>query len=497
MGAKSKLLGLMRGGAVRSLLCLVASLGLAAGTNAADLDWPVKAPPPLPDLTWKGVTLIGAIDVAGQYEQNGAPYAGNVYTPAGLITPWNRSAQFLFAPNQSLQSYIGVKVEEDITSNLKFIARLETGFNPTTGEISDALKEMRNQNGIALNQQVANGDGGRAGQILNGEAFVGFDSKQFGIVHIGRNSVASLDMLSAYDPLASYGFSLFGYVGFLAGMGSAETGKIDESIKYMNSWGPIRTELFYGRPDTNAKDFYQGTIGFVRPEFSFDFLAGQAHDMVSATALAGPSFLGSPFLGARVFDSTIYGAFAKYTFNVGGLGPTSTPESKFTVSGGYSRLDLSNPADGGWAPGHETIGGYQIGPALSTNGSISFGVVNYGYTGGDRNIDISFLSGKYQYDSQMAFSLGYYRYDQNSFGLGVNNIAGIVAPSYSKTACNSSTFINCAGTMQSAGFRADYQWNKNLMFYAGLAWSKVSGGFAFSYLSTSTIDPTVGVRFTF
>ena len=219
--------------------------------------------------------------------------------------------------------------------------------------------------------------------------------------------------------------------------------------------------------------------------------------MVSATALAGPSFLGSPFLGARVFDSTLYGAFAKYTFNVGGHGPINTAESKFTVSGGYSHLDLTNPSDGGWAPGHETIGGYQIGPALSTNGSISFGVVNYGYTGGDRIIDISFLAGKYQYDSQLAVSLGYYRYDQNSFGLGVNNLAGIVAPSYSRTACNSSTFINCAGTMQSVGLRADYQWNKNLMFYAGLAWSKVSGGFAFSYLTTSTYDPTVGVRFTF
>jgi hypothetical protein len=137
----------------------------------------------------------------------------------------------------------------------------------------------------------------------------------------------------------------------------------------------------------------------------------------------------------------MYGFFAKYVFGLGGGGPLSTSESIFTLSGGYQRLDFSNPADGGFAAGHTTIGDYQIGPALATNGSIATGIVNYGYTGGDRLMDISFIAGKYQYNSQLAFSLAYYRYDQNSFGFGVNSIPGIVAPSYSKTNCSSSAFF--------------------------------------------------------
>ncbi|WMT76428.1 porin [Bradyrhizobium sp. Ash2021] len=498
MGSKSRFVKSIIRGTGKSFACAVASAGFVASASAADLDGLVlKAPPVMPDLTWHGITLIGAIDVSGQYEQHGAPYAGGATTSSSLITPWNRSPQWLFAPSQSLQSFLGVKVEEPITSDVKFIARAEMGFNPTTGDISDALKSTQRMNGIPLNLQSMNGDGSRAGQILNGEAWAGFDSKPWGTIHIGRNNAVALDMLGAYDPLASYGFSLFGYVGLLAGQGSAETPRIDDSIKYLNSWGPIRTELMYGHPNTNAKDFFQGTIGFVRPNFSIDLIAGHVSDMLLVNALAGPANLGSQFLGARVFDTNMYGFLAKYVFDLSGGGVLATSESKFTLSGGYQRLDFSNPADGGFAPGHTTIGDYQIGPVFSTSASIATGVVNYGFTGGDRLVDISFIAGKYQYDSHLSLALAYYRYDQNSFGLGVNAIPGIVAPSYSSKSCSSSAFFNCSGNEQVVSFRADYQWTKNLMLYAGIAYSKVNGGFAFSYLTTSTFDPTVGLRFTF
>jgi predicted porin len=498
MSSKTRFLGRITSGTGRNLACAIASISFAASASAADLDASfLKAPPVMPDLTWHGITLIGAIDVSGQYESKGAPYAGSVYTPSSLITPWNRSPQWLFAPNQSLQSYVGIKVEEHLTSDIDFIARAEMGFNPTTGDISDALKSSQRANGIPLNMQNSNGDGSRAGQILNGEAWAGFDSKPWGTIHVGRNNTVSLDMLGAYDPLASYGFSLFGYVGNLAGQGSAETPRIDDSIKYLNNFGPFRVEAMYGHPDTNVKDFFQGTVGFVRPNFSIDLIGGHASDVVSTSALAGPANLGSNFLGARVFDTDMYGFFAKYVFDVGGSGPLSTSESKFTLSGGYQLLDFSNPADGGFAPGHTTIGNYQIGPVLSTSASIATGVVNNAYTGGDRLMNISFIAGKYQYDSQLSFALAYYRYDQNSFGFGVNSLPGIVAPSYSNTKCSSSAFSNCSGSEQVVSFRTDYQWTTNLMLYAGVAYSQVSGGFAFGFLSKSTFDPTVGLRFTF
>ncbi|MCC8958126.1 porin [Bradyrhizobium sp. Pear77] len=480
-----------------SLLSLTASIAFAASASAAE--FPIKAPPVIPDLTWHGITLIGTIDVSGQYQYNGAPYAGNIYSPSSLIAPTNRSSQFLLAPNQSRQSYVGVKVEENLASDLNFIARAEMGFIPTTGELADGLKSVKINNGIALNQQNFNADGSRAGQILNGEAWAGFDSKQWGTVHVGRNLSVSADMLGAYDPLASFGFSLLGYVSYFSGMGSAETAIIDDSIKYLKNWGPVRIEAMYGHPNTNAKDFWQAEIGYVLPQFSIDALGGVMHDAISVSSLSStlPGALGSNFLGARVFDASMYGVLAKYVFPVGVNGPLSTAASKFILSGGYSRVTFSNPADGGRTPGFSTIGSYQIGPTLSQNGSSGFGIVNYSYTGGDRLVDISFITGKYQYDDQLAFTLAYYRFDQNSYGHGVNSIPGITAASFSNADCSSASFLNCAGSEQVGSFRVDYQYTKNLMFYAGMAYSKVSGGLAFGYLKTYTYDPTIGLRFTF
>jgi predicted porin len=497
INSKSRFVTNMRGMG-RGLMWAVASVGFVASASAADMDGLVlKAPPVVPDLTWQGITFIGAIDVSAQYERFGAPYNGSLNTPYGLVTPGGRSSQWIIAPNQSIQSFIGFKVEEHLTDKIDFIARAEMGFEPTTGDITDAPKASQSQNGIPLASQQTVGAGTRAGQILNGEAWAGFRADGWGAIQVGRSGLPSRDMLSAYEPLASYGFSLFGYTGFLAGMGTPDDAIIDQSIKYLNTFGPFRVELIYANPRTMAKDLIQGTFGYVRPNFSVDLLAGHASDDVLESTLAGPANLGSPFLGARVSDNDMYGIFAKYVFDVGGSGPLSTPESKFTVSGGYNRLVFSNPADGGWAPGHTIEGGFDLGPVFSPNGSIASGIVNYAYTGGNRLMDISFIAGKYQYDPQLSFALAYDRYGSNSFGFGVNRIPGIVATSYSKTNCSSSAFFNCSGTEQSLSFRTDYQWTKNLMLYAGISYSKVSGGMAFGYLNTYNFDPTVGLRFTF
>jgi len=465
--------------------------------QAADVLFPLKAPPEIPDLTFKGISFIGLIDISAQYQQNGAPYVGAMYSGAAMITPMNRSPQWLFVPNQAIQSFVGFKIEEAINSDLKFIARGEIGINPTTGEISDALKSLQVNNGIALDQQNFNGDGSRAGQLFNGELYAGFQSNTLGTIRVGRSNSIGFDMLVANDPLMSYGFSLFGYVSLLGGEGSAETVRVDNSIRYANSVGPFRMQLMYAAPRTNVKDFFQGTVGFAQQNYSIDFIGGHTSDTVTSGALSGPDSLGSSYLGARVYDTDMYGFFAKYTFDVGGFGPLVTPESKLTVSGGFTRLVMSNPADGGWGVGHATIGGYQLGPDLSTTGSTGAGIVNYAFTGGDRIVDMAYIAGKYQYDPQLALALAYYRYNGNSFGFGVNQLAGITAPSYSNTKCSSSAFSNCSGTEQVVSFRADYKWTKNLVLYGGVAYSRVDGGFAFGYLKNSTYNPTVGMRLSF
>lgn len=119
--------------------------GLIAGANAADMDQIfTKGPPPvLPDLTWNGITIIGAIDVAGQYETHGSPYVGLINGTAAVAFPSNRGPLWVLAPNQSTQSFIGVKVDTTITNDLRFIARLESGFNPTIGNLSTDSRASR------------------------------------------------------------------------------------------------------------------------------------------------------------------------------------------------------------------------------------------------------------------------------------------------------------------------------------------------------------------
>jgi predicted porin len=441
--------------------------------------------------------LIGAIDVAGQYETHGAPYAGNINTTSSFVYPINQGPGFFLSPNQSIQSYIGVKVDEKLNNDLSFIARLESGFNPTTGDLVNGPKSLQLQNGIPLTQQPANGDAARAGQIFNGEAYGGFALRQWGQVRFGRNTDVSSDMLAAYDPLVSLGFSLFGFSAQVGGQGGAEPAKLDDSVKYINQIGIFRTELIYGAPGTDVRQFYQGSVGIVRPEFSVDLVGGHASDEVSLSALSGTANLGSPFLGAKVSDLSSYGIFGKYVFDVGGKGYSDPNSAKFIVSGGWDHLDYSNPSDGGLLPGHTDIGGFVIGPVLSTNGAAGSGVLNYAYTGGDKKLDAFFVAGKYQHDQQWSVAAGYYVIAQNSFGFGVNKIPGVTSAIYSNTTCSSSAYTNCSGLEQAITLRVDYDWTKNIKLYAGVAYSKVSGGMAFGYLTTNEFAPTAGMRFTF
>lgn len=465
-------------GVGKSLLSAVAYAGLIAGANAADLDqiFTKGTPPVLPDLTWKGITIIGAIDIAGQYESHGTPYAGMITGPASFAYPTNRGPLWLLAPNQTTQSFIGVKVDTKITNDLSFIARLESGFNPTTGDLSDGLKSLQRSNGIPLASQNMSGDNNRAGQILNGEAYGGFALTNWGQLRVGRNNAVSAETFFAYDPLFSLGFSPIGLVGCtVACQGSPETARVDSSIKYLNQVGVFRTNLIYAEPGTNVKQFYQGSVGIVRPEFSIDAFAGKSKDSVGASALSGTANLGSQFLGARIYDTTSWGIFAKYAFDVGGKG-YGTPYGKFIVSGGWARTDFSNPTDGGFLPGHTTIGGYVLGPSLSTNGSPGGGIVNYAYTGGDRVFDAFFIAGKYQHDEHWSGAVAYYVFHQNSYGFGVNSVPGVVAPAYSNNACSNSSFINCSGVEHAVSMRVDYDWTKNMRLYAGITYSKPTVG---------------------
>ena len=107
-----------------------------------------------------------------------------------------------------------MKIEEDIGYGFQAVGRIETGFNPVSGQIADACQSLIEANGKLYSQMATNGDGSRCGQAFNGAAYGGVSSPLYGTLTFGRQSSLVQDGMGTYDPMAlSYAFSLIGASG--------------------------------------------------------------------------------------------------------------------------------------------------------------------------------------------------------------------------------------------------------------------------------------------
>src|SRR6202043_2581523 len=100
-----------------------------------------------------------------------------------------------------------------------------------------------------------------------------------------------------YDPMGgSYAFSPIGFSGTWAGARSTEVGRLDQSLKYTWSYGPVHAGVIYqvgnyGSSDTTdwGHDDLQGDIGFIYQGLSVDGTAAKVRGMVSASPLSPSS----------------------------------------------------------------------------------------------------------------------------------------------------------------------------------------------------------------
>ena len=79
----------------------------------------------------------------------------------------------------------------------------------------------------------------------------------------------------------------------------------------------------------------------------------------------------------------------------------------------------------------------------------------------------------------------YYGIKQNSYATGAN--AG----------CTTDNAGNCRGTENVYSLAGVLHMSKRFDGYAGVMYSQVSGGLSSGFLNTSTVVPTIGVRFKF
>jgi predicted porin len=366
------------------------------------------------------------------------------------------------------------------------VFRLETFFNPQSGNLSDALKSQVLNNGRALTAQSTNVDSSVAGQYFAGAAYAGFSSPTVGTFTFGRHVTLLADGVGKYDPMsASQAFSLIGFSGTTAGGGDTEDRRLDQSVKYTAKYGPWHLGALYqfsgakGRANTAV----QAQLGVEGGGASVDAYYAKKYDAIAtaplsaaqvsglpalcSTSVAPPAnpngalcFSSSNSLAATISDNTTYGIMGAY-----GVG-------KVKFSAGYEHIAFDNPATP-LAQGSLTIGGYVL--AYTNNTAFN----------NQKTLQVFWAGVKIAATPDLDLLGGYYGYKQNSFATGA------------KAGCSDTSNSACSGTENAFSLVADYRFAKRFDGYFGTFYTGVQDGLANGFLNKSTLTTTTGIRFKF
>ena len=440
-------------------------MGLAAVAQAQ------TAPAADDSLTWHGVTLYGIVDIGLQFDTNAAPISD--YFPAGsndIIQPNGTGSVTGLTPNNLSQSRIGLKGVEPLMNDWSAVFKVETYFNPQSGDISDALKSVALNNGKATAAQTTGIDSSVAGQLFS-QAFVGLSKPGFGALTFGRQNTLFADAVAKYDPQgASQAFSLIGLSGTTAGGGDTQDRRLDNSLKYVAMFGNVHVGAQY--------KFKQGTggagnaaelqLGGEYGGLSVDAYYINVNDAVSVKALSAAQlpvavaagYSPSTALNGTISDNTSYALVGSYSFGA--------PK----IFAGYEHIQYANPSTP-LAAGYVDIGGYVLAAVSNTAYPV------------DKVLEVFWAGLKYSASPKWDLTLAYYGYRQNSFATGAD--AG----------CASTLSSTCKGELDALSVSADYRLTKRFDVYAGAMYTGVQNGLAAGYLNTSNIDPTIGVRYQF
>lgn len=423
------------------------------------------------DLTYAGITLYGTIDLGLVHQSHGAPLSDSYISGLEYLVSKNSNKSInTLAPNGMSASKIGIKGDIKVTDDLSAVFKLETGFNPTSGMLSDGPKSLVANNGVPLNQQTSNADSSRAGQPFQGAAYGGVSSKQWGTLTAGRQNNLQTDALGKYDPQGgSYAFSVIGYSGVMIGGGSTQDARLDSSVRYANQWGPGRLATLYQFGNgTNGKayqlnlgsDFALADLGLGNyGKLSIDAFYTQKKNAVSAASLNTVQVLTEPTgsLAATTSDNTAYTLMVKYTLN------------PVNLYAGYEHIRYENPSTP-LAAGTTGLGGYVL------------SVVNNSAYTINKTLAVSWVGAKVAITPKLDLTGAFYHYSQNS---------------YKGNGCQDNSAGSCSGSLNATSLSADYKISKRLDLYGGAMYSKVKNGLASGYLHTSSVDPMVGMRYNF
>ena len=470
-------------------LLLTSSLLGSTSELAWAADLPVKAPTQAPasscfasaigyfeaspvecPLAWNGITLYGAIDTGAGYETHGAPFNGAYqHGVNNLIAKNSNDPRYTLVPNGLGQSHIGIKGVEPIAADWSFIFNLQTGFDPYSLQLANGAKSLVQNNTNPLDVQSANGDSSRAGQPFNTVAYAGVSNPAFGTLTAGRQNSLILDGLGAYDAMATApAFSIIGDSNTAGGTGDTEDARYETSVRYATRIGAFRLATLYqfgGYSQGNGSNgAIEGQFGGDFGSFSFDAVASKVRDAVSLKNYGEfplPAGVSVDNLKATLSNNTSGVIMARYKYRT------------ITFYGGFEVIRFQNPSDT-YPQGFTTLGGYTVLPGAVT-------VTDYDI---NKILRVAWWGARIAVRDDLDVAAAVYHYNQNNYNTSTCTNGGL---SDSK----------CAGTEDVASAMVDYRVTKRLDAYAGVMWSRVTGGLASGYLNFQNIAPTVGLRFIF
>src|ERR1700678_3589805 len=470
---------------------LLAGALLVAGSAAQAQTATSTAPQSSTDesLTWHGITLYGIVDLDLQYENHGAPFS-NYFISGGSDIVQKNSNQAVsgVTSNGMSQSRIGLQGKEPFHfMDWSAVFKVETYFNPASGQITDALKSVAQNNGRALNNQSTNIDSSIAGQPFE-QAFAGISSPTWGTITFGRQNSTLADLIAKYDPQqTSYAFSLLGLSGTPAGGGDTQDRRLDSSIKFDGTFLNIfHVGAIYKTQNSSAQNYaaagtgeafsgFEVAVGAAYAGASIDGFYTKMRDAISVSTLSAAQVGDLPALGlssnnsvsGTVSDNASYGVMASYA-----LAPV-LPVVPVTVYAGFQHITYMNPSIP-LTPGFDDIGGYVLGA-----------VNNTAYAKADKQLNVYWLGARYSVTPQFTAAIAYYGEKQFAYATGAD--AG----------CSTVVSGSCSVNFNALSVSLDYHFTKRFDTYAGAMWSNVAHGLANGYINTTTIDPTIGARFSF
>jgi len=416
--------------------------------------------------TVNGITFYGTIDIGLTWQNHATPYnAYNALSTFYDVTGGssNNKSRFQLINGGLGNSKIGLKGAEDLGDGWIGLFKLETGINPLSGTITDAERAMSQQNGVPLANRTAASDSARDGQAFSQAAYVGVSNDKWGTFTAGRQTIFQADAIGTYDPtFNTYAFSPIGQSGTSPGGGDTEDTRWDSSIKYMGAYGPFRFGAMYGFAGMVGRndDAWSVDLGGDYAGLTVDAIATHKKDAVAVSPLSAAQVAANPqgSLAATISDNSAYSFNLRYTL---------TQQIKLYAA--YEYIRYANPSSP-LPAGTTNIGGYDLSVVNNTAFTIN------------RILQIAWGGARYAWSPRLDLAFGVYHYDQGS---------------NRNPSCSTAIASTCSGQLWAYSVMGEYHAGKHLDLYGGVQYSQVLDGLASGFMHNNTVDPTVGVRYSF